>query len=240
MLVALPLAAVPAPLKSDGVEFTRLSPTVWMHTSYMDFPKYGPFPANGLIVIDGDRGILIDSGWTDADAVAVLDWAEQHVGVAIDTALFTHSHIDKMGGVGAIRARGVATYALDISNQYAISEGLTPAENNLPLLERGESLLFGPVEVYFPGPGHSADNIVVNIKNAGILFGGCLVRPTNSKLLGNTKDAIIDRWAEAIEAAGNAFPSSHIVVPTHGAPGGRELLDQTARLAHAAVKKRNN
>lgn len=205
----------------NGVEFTQLSPTVfWMHTSYLTLPKYGPFPAIGLIIIDGATAILINSGWTDTDANAVVDWAEQYAGVEISKAFFTHSHIDKMGGIGAIQARGIATYAIEISNQLAISQDLIPAEGNLPLVERGEILSIGPVEFYFPGPGHSADNIVVNIKASGILFGGCLIRPLNSKSLGNTDDADIDRWAETVEAAATAFPSSHIVVPTHG-PAGR-------------------
>jgi metallo-beta-lactamase class B len=232
-----PVAAGPVPLKHDGVVFTQLSPTVWMHTSYRSFQKWGQVPANGLIVIEDDRAILVDSGWTDADAIAVLDWAEHKAGIAIDRAVFTHSHSDKMGGVDAIVDRGITTYALDLTNEFAISDGLTPAENTLVLTEGGEILTLGPVEVFFPGPGHSADNIVVHIKDSGILFAGCLVRPANSRTLGNTNDANVNRWAETVKAAGDAFPSSHFVIPTHGAPGGRELIEQTARLARAAARK---
>jgi metallo-beta-lactamase class B len=64
----LPASATPpstSDSKRDDVRFAQLSPTVWMHTSMKEVPAFGLVPANGLLVIDGDHSILIDTAWND-------------------------------------------------------------------------------------------------------------------------------------------------------------------------------
>ena len=91
-----------------------------------------------------------------------------------------------------------------------------------------------PLTVFYPGAGHTDDNIVVNIEGAGILFGRCLIRPGNSDNLGNTADGNVQHWATATEALAARFPDPKIVVPSHGPPAGRELFTHTIALAKAA------
>lgn len=218
----------------DDVRFSRLSPSVWMHTSQKEVEGYGLVPANGLIVIDGANSFLVDTAWNDAQTAAILDWAEATLKKPVKAAVFTHAHADKMGGVGIVRKRGVATYALKLSNELAVKRGLSPAEQALELRENGAAQKLGPLTLFYPGAGHTEDNIVVNIEAAGILFGGCLIRPGESDNLGNTGDGDIGHWAEATAAVERQFPNSKIVVPTHGPPAGRELLDHAMALAKAA------
>ncbi len=236
-LSANSLSAETVPTSSgqrDDVRFSQLSPTVWMHTSKKEVPGYGLVPANGLIVIDGDYSILVDTAWNDDQTVAILDWAESALKKPVKSAVFTHAHADKMGGVGIVRKRGIETYALSLSNKLAVKRGLSPAKHALDLRENGPAQKFGPLTLFYAGAGHTEDNIVVNIEAAGILFGGCLIRPGASDNLGNTADGDIGHWGEATAAVGKRFPDSKIVVPTHGPPAGRELLDHTISLAKAA------
>jgi glyoxylase-like metal-dependent hydrolase (beta-lactamase superfamily II) len=152
----------------------------------------------------------------------------------VKLAVFTHAHADKMGGVGIVRKRGIQTYALARSNELAIKRGFTPAEAALELRVNGPLQTLGPLTVFYPGAGHTADNIVVNIEGAGILFGGCLIRPGNSDNLGNTADGNVQHWATATEALAARFPDPKIVVPSHGPLAGRELFTHTIALAKAA------
>lgn len=218
----------------DDVQFTPLSDTVWVHTSYWGDPNFGPFPANGLLVFDGSSSILVDSAWTDEQTGAILDWAEE-MGHPVTKAVFTHAHEDKMGGVGAIRDRGIETYALSLTNELAEANGFVPAASDLSLYLNGEPARIGPVAFFYPGGGHSPDNIVAHIEADGVLFGGCLIRPGRARSLGNTEDAVMDHWAAAVELVDAWFPDADIVVPTHGPPGGRELFDLTVDLTRAAV-----
>lgn len=50
---------------------------------------------------------------------------------------------------------------------------------------------------------------------------------------GNTGDADVEHWAEAVAAVAARFPHAERVIPGHGSAGGRELLDHTIQLARA-------
>ncbi|NKI36284.1 MBL fold metallo-hydrolase [Wenzhouxiangella sp. XN79A] len=156
----------------------------------------------------------------------------------MSAAVFTHAHDDKMGGVGVLRSLGIATYAHAQSNQLAPTRGLVPAEFDLQFDAGGSAVptaaLPPELEIFYPGPGHTTDNLVVYVLESRVLFGGCLVRPRRSFSLGNTADAVIENWAQAIRNVNERFVEPTIVVPSHGAPGGPELLAHTIDVATSA------
>ena len=45
------------------------------------------------------------------------------------------------------------------------------------------------LKVFYPGPGHTSDNITVGIDGTDIAFGGCLIKDSKAKSLGNLGDA---------------------------------------------------
>ena len=183
------------------------------------------------MVARDEGALLVDTARTDAQTEAILRFADETLGRPITAAVFTHAHQDKMGGVAALRARGVETYAAADSNALAAERGLVAAEHALSFGPDGASRELAPAVVFDPGAAHTEDNIVVALPESGVLFGGCLVRPAGATDLGNTADADVGHWAEAVEAVAARFPDLAIVVPSHGRPAGRELLALTARLA---------
>ena len=115
-----------------------------------------------------------------------------------------------------------------------------PAQSTMALEAGARQIVIGGgihYEVLYPGPGHTRDNIVVYYPDAKVLFGGCLIRPGGSDNLGNTADADVVHWAEAVRNVAAAFPDAEIVIPSHGPMGGRELLDHTIALAEAAADR---
>jgi glyoxylase-like metal-dependent hydrolase (beta-lactamase superfamily II) len=211
---------------ANHVEITALADGVWLHRAMKDLPGIGPFPTHGLIARTGAGIILVDSAWDDEQTQQIATWVEDVLSATIAVSIHTHAHDDKMGGIGALHALNVSTYASAATNSAAPQHGLLPAKHDLSMGE----LAGGAIEVFYPGPAHSADNIVVYLKSASILFGGCLVRPAGSSSLGNTADANIEEWARAVERIKTRYPDAKIVVPSHGPPGGPELLDHTIAL----------
>lgn len=61
------------------------------------------------------------------------------------------------------------------------------------------------------------------------MFGGCLVKTMNAGK-GNLADANTASWSATVEQVKRAYPDVRFVIPGHGATGGVELLDFTARL----------
>lgn len=232
-------SASPADAFLPPVTLTPLAEGVWMHTSHEEVPPWGPIRSNGLVVETEGAVWLVDTAWSDEQTAEVLALAEAETGRPVSHAVFTHAHQDKMGGVGTLRTRGVETYALAMSNDLAPGRGLMPAEHDAVLDEDGavELPLGARVEgivVYHPGPAHTLDNLVVGVPRAGVLFGGCLVRPGGARDLGNTADGDVADWADAAQAVVGRFPDATIIVPSHGEPGGRALLDHTVTLATVA------
>lgn len=223
-----PTPAVSAP--AEDVVFTQLAPTVWMHTSVQVLERWGSVPSNGLVITTGAGTVLVDTAWNDAQTDQILDWAAETLGEPVRHAVFTHAHDDKMGGVAALHARNVATWAHPLSNELAPQRTLTPAQHDLPA-----DLAFHPaVDVFHPGAGHTTDNLVVRVVNTPVLFGGCLIRPGSATGMGNTADGDVSTWAAAVQAVRERHPDASIVVPSHGPPGEATLLEHTIRLADQA------
>jgi metallo-beta-lactamase class B len=214
------------------VEFGELADGVWLHTSYKSLPGVGPFPSNGLIVRTGDALLLVDTAWNDEQTEEIIEWARHTLGMPIEYAVITHAHDDKMGGVGALNRRGIRTLALHLTNAAARTRGLVPTNETLTL-PKGEATRIGGVEVFYPGGGHTEDNVVVYVEDVEVLFGGCLIRPDASESLGNTADANVEHWDVAVESLQRRYGEARHVVPSHGPPGGAGLLAHTIALVRA-------
>jgi metallo-beta-lactamase class B len=233
LLSACVTAFEPAATRGE-VEFEALAPDVWMHTSYETFASGARVLSHGLVIVRGDHSVLVDSGWNDAQTADILDWAELELRKPVQTAIFTHAHADKMGGVDTVRARGIATYASALTNALAPEEGVRPAEYALDLPDAGDRVTLEGLDIFYPGAGHSRDNITVYHPDSRILFGGCLIRPGETESLGNTADADLSHWADAARLLKSEYPDSSQVVPSHGAPGSIDLLSHTEKLADPA------
>ncbi|HFH4740836.1 subclass B1 metallo-beta-lactamase FIM-1 [Pseudomonas aeruginosa] len=220
--------------KDVPVTFTAITQGVWMHTSMKHMENWGHVPSNGLIVEKGDFSILVDTAWDDPQTAQIIEWSKDTLKKPIRWAVFTHAHDDKMGGVAALRQQGIVTYAAADSNRMAPQNGLTPAEHDLIFDSEHSTSVLHPLVIFDPGPGHTRDNIVVGLPEQGIVFGGCLIRPSGSTSLGNTADADLAHWKTAVLAVAQRFAEAQQIIPSHGPMAGRELFELTAQLAEKA------
>jgi arylsulfatase A-like enzyme/glyoxylase-like metal-dependent hydrolase (beta-lactamase superfamily II) len=217
----------------EDLEATQLAPGVWLHTSYQVLPDYGRVPANGLVVVSDGEAALLDTPWTDDQTRTLAAWVEERLEARLTVVVPTHYHGDCMGGLGAAHALGARSYALEATVARARRDGLPiPHE----AFERQRDLRVGSrrLELRFPGPGHTADNIVVWIPDAKVLFGGDVVRSSGARSLGNTREAVLESWPESVGLLLSEYGEATTVVPGHGPPGGTELLDHTLELLEAA------
>ncbi len=220
---------------SDDVTVRQLTANVWLHKTATLLPKWGRFTANGVIVTHPTGSLLIDTAWTPAQAERLLAWADAR-GTPITTAVVTHSHNDRTGGVEALVARGLPVLGLDrtqtIADQ-AETPGPTTTFTGSHIIDVGDRR----VRLFDPGPGHAPDNIVVWIDGGDngelidtVLIGGCLVRSASSERLGHLADADVTAWGRAIDRVNVHFPQPLMVVPGHGRVGDEGLLTHTADL----------
>jgi metallo-beta-lactamase class B len=231
---SLPAATAAAPARSweatadslgDSVTVRRIGPRVWVHVSVK-----GGIPSNGLVVALEEGGtLLIDTAWDDEQTGRIVDWARTRLGKPVRRAVVTHFHRDRLGGIDTLRALGIPAGGLDRTAELAVAHG-DGAPDVLLMSERAVRADRDGFEVFHPGAGHSPDNVVVWLPRERVLFGGCLVKSAAARDLGNTADADVAHWDDAVMAVLARYPRAAIVVPGHGAEGGTNLLTHTRDL----------
>lgn len=223
-------------VRFGAMSFERIADGVWQHTAYLDLPGIGPVPSNGLLVVDGETSLLVDTAWTDAQTEQLLRWAAEVLGKPVRAAVVTHSHQDKMGGIGALHAAGVETWAHPLTNDLAPEYDFPPARGTLTFDGGGWATGAGaaalaPLRVYYPGGGHTRDNITVGLPGRDLAFGGCLIKDARASSLGNLEDADRAHYARAARNFGAAFPDASRIAMSHSPVGDRRAIARTVALA---------
>jgi len=223
-------ATVGAP-DTAAVELRPLRPGVWLHTTYYRYPDGTRVPSNGLVVRDGDGLLLVDTAWGEQLTAALLARIDREIGLTIRRAVVTHAHGDRLAGADVLRGRGIPVWSLPATQRLALASGMpVPGDTLGGLAAPGSARAWGTVELFYPGPGHAPDNLMVWLPTARVLFGGCAVRGATTTTLGNVAHADLTSWPVALRRAADRYPSADIVVPGHAAPGGRELLAHSIAL----------
>ena len=220
---------------------TPLNDQVYVHTTY---GMYGntPFPSNGLIIKTKDGVVLVDTGWdtdTNTDNTRnLLQWVANNLHQPVRLCIVTHAHEDRVGGIGELHKADVRVVSTLLTAQKSIKLGFESPEGILPAdttFKIGQE----PIRCYFPGEGHTNDNIVVWLPNQKILYGGCLVKSVAAFGMGNLADANLTAWAGSIQNVLNHFGDAKMVVPGHQDWGDTRSLEHTLQLLkkHAAAQK---
>lgn len=220
-----------ANIENGEMDIEKIGDGVYLHTSYKELNGYGNYPSNGLVVLNGKDAYIIDTPWLEADTSVLVDWISKS-GYSLKASLHTHSHEDRSSGINYLNELQIPTYTSSATNILLESKGLE--ESGFTFKGSTFSMLDGQIHAYYPGAGHTSDNLVVWLPETQILFGGCLTRSLESSNMGNITDASVSEWPVAIKNVINRYPNIKLVVPGHGAVGGSELLTHTLELATQA------
>jgi metallo-beta-lactamase class B len=214
---------------SNDIELIKLSDNAYVHVSYSDLPKFGRYPANGLIFINGSEAFLFDTPWTDSLTMDLILWLKDSMKLKIVGFVPNHWHNDCMGGLGYLINQKIESYANQMTIDIAKAKKLPIPKNGFKdslQLHLGNKL----IKCYYFGAAHSFDNIVVWIPSEQILFAGCMIKSSNSKDLGNTADGDLIAYPKTIDKLIDRFIMAKIVIPGHGEFGGYELIKHTKEL----------
>lgn len=219
----------------------RAAPGVWV-TSFTHHLEDGTaYPANGLLLEVEGGAVLVDPGWDAKQAEALLAWSRGTLKRPVLKAVVTHSHADRSGGVATLQAAKIPVIGLGLTRELLLKQGKAAPEA-VPGLEAG--LVKDPLgfELFYPGPGHTRDNIVVYVPSAKLLGGGCFLKSTTAPDLGYLEDASVESWPRSLRRLREAFPDARIQVPGHGGLQGsaiartQSLLAQSVALSGAGLK----
>lgn len=203
---------------SEVIDIERVTPTLYLVRSYQDIQLNEDEPAvkmgaNSFIYIDKHDAYLIDTPWNVSDMPDLMSWLQLN-GLTLKGALVTHYHADSAAGLGYLDKAGFATYASDMTNTLLKKEDKPVA--NHTFLSRNFEFVKGRIETFFPGAGHSMDNLVVWLPGEQILIGGCFLKSNHSNHLGWTGDADLENWYHAANRVNAKYPDVKLAFPGHG------------------------
>ncbi|WP_372636844.1 subclass B1 metallo-beta-lactamase [Alcanivorax jadensis] len=239
LFISLPLQAEEIRL-SDDLQVYPLTEHTWVHRSW-EVIQGQRYASNGLIIIEDNTLTLIDTAWGDAPTALLLDWMEQRFGKAPDLAILTHSHDDRMGGASTLAARGIPAWAHPATLDIARNDPGTFYDPDIPLPRTIEAfteqsrIKFANLELYYPGPAHSPDNIIVWYGRDEVLIGGCAVKGGSATAIGYVEGSNANHWPVAMENVLTHYSEASIVVPGHGDIGDASLLTHTRDLARQGL-----
>jgi glyoxylase-like metal-dependent hydrolase (beta-lactamase superfamily II) len=216
-----------------AMTISEIAPGVYLHQSYHNTDDFGVVSANGLVVVDNGKAFIVDTPWSENDTEALVNWIKQH-NYQLTGSVSTHSHEDRTAGITWLNSHAIPTYATALTNQFLDAGNKTLATH--AITENDTKLAGGLLEVFYPGAGHTLDNVVVWLPKANMLFGGCFIRSLEAKNLGYTGEADIAQWPASVDALLGKYPNAKLVVPGHGATGDMALVKHTKALALAASK----
>lgn len=213
---------------SRNLHVFKLAEELWVHRSYFDLEDQRVH-ANGMLLIGTETITIIDAPWTPSASRDLLDWLDSHYAGRPLRLVITHAHDDRVGGIEPFAERLVPVYSQQATARKAREQGWTAPnfvfDANLPLRSGNRA-----VELFFPGPAHSADNILVWFPEEQVLFGGCMVKSRHASSLGYLGDADRQHWPQALRQALARYPDVRQVVPGHGLPGDTDLIEHTLEL----------
>ena len=216
------------------LKIEEIDENVFLHKSFSRVDGYGLVSSNGLVVVNDGQSFIIDTPWSSRDTERLVNWIHAN-NYELLGSISTHSHEDRTAGIKWLNDHSISTYASTLTNDILRAEKKEPAKFSL---RDGEgTLASGLLEVFYPGGGHTIDNVVVWLPKSKILFGGCFVRSLESRGLGYTGEAHIDQWANSAENALSRYPEAKMVIPGHGNIGDMKLLKHTKYLAEKASNK---
>ncbi|BDA78450.1 beta-lactamase [Leptospira kobayashii] len=214
--------------ETASVDLIRVKENVWIHRSSGIVGGEKMF-ANGLVVITSKGIVIIDTPWTKMQTVTLIPLLKEKFQKEIRFVIISHAHQDRISGIDVFLQNAIPVYSTSLTAKEAEKNGFTKPTPKLdldPRMNLGDT----GIEVYYPGHGHTKDNIVVWLPNSHILFAGCLIKSLESKTLGYIKEANLDTWPMTAKNLLERYPDAEIVVPGHGDWGKTDLIRHTIRL----------
>lgn len=218
--------------KDKSIVLTKLNDQVWAHTSSNNW-NGTTYDHNGLIVSTPKGIVLVDTAWDTGGnhqkTEELLKMIKKHLKKKVVLALITHAHDDSIGGIRALLNQGIDVRSTLLTAKLAKEYGYPSPKPTLdvnPVMKVGNTVM----EAFYPGEGHSKDNITVWLPQYKLLFGGCFIKSLDAKDLGNLSDANVEQWDDSVKKVIEKYPHVKTVVPGHGNWGDKSLLFHTIDL----------
>lgn len=213
----------------------QLQGDYYKYTTYNTY-EGNQIPANGMYLVTSEGVVMFDTPWDTTQFQPLLDSIRVKHNKSVLMAFATHWHSDKTAGLEYYRQQGINTYTTVHTDELSKKNDKKRAEF---LLASDTMFAVGQYvfETYYPGPGHTADNIVIWFNQEKILYGGCLIKGVDAENLGYLGDANIAEYENSLKRVGDKFVKPKYIVLTHSDYITHKSLKHSIKLAKKLKRK---
>ena len=214
--------------RSEFVEMVPVSEHSYLHISYFETEDLETVGVNGYIHVDKGEAIVFDSPTSKEGAQELIQWVGNSLGAKIKAVVHSEFRKEAIEGLEAFQDAGINSYFHASARKLAIDQG---SAISIEGFETKKVFQIGATEVIsaFLGEGPTSGNIVSYIPSDQLLMGGCLVKSMGDDK-GNLTDANKEEWPKTLQKIQGEFPGIETIIPSHGMPGGTELITYTLDL----------
>jgi len=221
--------------EKSKLTISHLTGDFYIYTTYNTY-KENQVPANGMYLVTNRGVVVFDTPWDTTQFQPLLDSIKLKHNKTVAVCISTHFHSDRTAGLEYYRQHGIKTYTTILTDELSKKNHQKRAEF---LIAKDTVFNIGQYsfETYYPGQGHTSDNIVIWFKKEKILYGACLIKSANDDDLGYLGDANKTTYASTIKNVQKKCPQPKFVIVGHGDWANTNSLKHTLMMAEQLKKK---
>jgi metallo-beta-lactamase class B len=221
--------------KTTALNISHLSGDFYIYTTYQSY-EGSQLPANGMYLVTNQGAVLFDTPWDTTQFQPLLDSIKQRHNKTVTICIATHWHSDRTEGLAYYKNQGIKTYTTALTDEWSKKNNKKRAEY---LIEKDTTFRVGEYsfETYYPGQGHTADNIVIWFEKEKILYGGCLIKGVGAKNLGYLGDANVIAYLETLKNVEKKYPNPKFIIISHSEWDNVNSLKHSIKLAKKLKRK---
>lgn len=232
----LTLTKVFAQAEEPKLKITHLAGDFFIYTTYNIYEE-SKVPANGMYLVTNNGVVLFDTPWDTTQFQPLLDSIRLKHHKNVTMCIATHWHSDRTDGLEYYKRKGVKTYTTFLTDRLSRENNKKRAEY---LIEKDTTFTIGQYsfETYYPGQGHTEDNIVLWFNKEKILYGGCLIKGAEAENLGYVGEGNVLEYETTLKNVQKKFPHPKFIIVSHHNWNNINSLKHSIKLARK-LKKNN-
>ncbi len=213
----------------------QLTGDFYIYTTYNTY-EGSRLPANGMYLVTNEGVVLFDTPWDTTQFQPLLDSIKFKHNKNVTFCIATHWHGDRTEGLEYYKQQGIKTFTTQLTDDWSKKNKGKRAEF---IMTKDTVFTFGnyAFETYYPGEGHTADNIIVWFSKEKILYGGCLIKGADAKNLGYLGDANVNEYETTLLSVQNKCPDPKFIIVSHSDWKSLYALKHSIQLAHKLKRK---
>ena len=217
------------------LKISHLTGEFYIYTTYSTY-EGEQVPANGMYLVTNNGIVLFDTPWDTTQFQPLMDSIKLRHNKSVELCIVTHWHSDRTEGLEYYKQKGIKTYTTALTDELSKKNNKKRAEF---LMTKDTIFNVGQYsfETYYPGRGHTADNIIVWFDKEKILYGGCLIKGADAENLGYFGDANITEYETTLKNVQKKCPNPKYIIISHSDWNNINSLKHSIKLAKKLKKK---